>query len=187
MEFRRVLFRSPELLAPAEVSVEVPHREHVVVDLDLAGGNVRGHVTYSDSTPVDDAPISVWTGGSSSEPMVAARTYDDGSYRFALEAGDHFIVADPAALDAERHVTTRRPLAVEGDGVTTFDIQLDKPNLTGSVLSPGDGVALGGVRVVLTTAAADSVPGGEVTTSGDGTFGFPLAPGASKLTSTEDR
>src|SRR3546814_7682949 len=83
------------LLAPAEVSVEVPHREQVVVDVDLAVGNVRGHVTYSDSTPVADAPISVWTGGSSSEPMVAARTYDDGSYRFALEAGDHFIVADP--------------------------------------------------------------------------------------------
>src|SRR3546814_17002976 len=63
-----------------------------------------------------------------------------------------------------------------------LDIQLDKPNLTGSVLSPGDGVALGGVRVVLTTAADDSVPGGEVTTSGDGTFGFAVAPGAYKLT-----
>src|SRR3546814_16557317 len=105
------------LLAPAEVSVEVPHREQVVVDVDLAVGNVRGHVTYSDSTPVADAPISVWTGGSSSEPMVAARTYDDGYYRFALEAGDHFIVAHPAAPPPPRHLTPRRPLSVEGAGL----------------------------------------------------------------------
>src|SRR3546814_16109205 len=108
------------LLAPAEVSVEVPHREQVVVDVDLAVGNVRGHVTYSDSTPVADAPISVCTGGSSSEPMVAARTYHAGSYRFGLEAGDHFIVADPTALASDRHVTPRRPLAVDADAATSF-------------------------------------------------------------------